>query len=149
MLVSLENSMEKRYTISSRWKVILYIIITCFASSAMYMLYDSVSHPLHIQGVMCAIAIIALVVTFYFFVETKNWAIIVSDYSIIEIKTFSKAEIPVKDIKGYRMNDRVIMIIPRNRLYNKIIINSYNFINSYQELISTLRERFVNLDGTD
>jgi len=71
--------------------------------------------------------------------------VIISNYSIKYKSVWGSKEIINKDVKGYRILDKRIVIYSLNEI-NKIAIRDYLSISNLDELQKNLNEKYTNLD---
>lgn len=82
-------------------------------------------------------------------IGTLKRKIFVYDDRIVHTNLFRTRELSLIDIKGCRIGQKVINIIPNNSSYSKITINNYIDYAGSGELTKWLRESFTDLDQVD
>lgn len=92
--------------------------------------------------VLPAFGIIGLILTV---INLNKRKVIISHYSIKYISIWGSKEIINKNVKGYRILDKRIVIYSIDGV-NKIAIRDYLSINNLDELQKNLNEKYTNLD---
>ncbi len=82
-------------------------------------------------------------------IATLKRKIVVYDDRIIHANIFRTRELPIADIKGCRVGQKVINIIPNTPSYSKITINNYIDFSGSGDLAKWLRENFTDLNEID
>lgn len=82
-------------------------------------------------------------------IGTLKRKIIVYDDRIIHVNLFRTRKLSLTDIKGCRIGQKVISIVPNTTAQSKIIINNYIEYKGIAELTKWLHENFIDLDLVD
>ncbi|AMR32604.1 hypothetical protein A0256_14815 [Mucilaginibacter sp. PAMC 26640] len=136
----------RQYPIAGFWRYFLYIsLIGCiglFCWLGYYVLTDVKSDiPAY---VVIPVLILLICGSVYLLVRTHNERLLIETDSFVYMEAYSSRTIYFTDVKGFRLDENYISIIPMTAGLKKIKITKY--ISSAEELKKYLADNFTNLD---
>jgi len=135
--------MEQEYKTSTGYKIFYGLGIICLICFTIYLsIIDTKDGKAIIILPLLGIIVSALVI-----VNLSKRKVIISDYSVKYISIWGSKEIVNKDVKGYRVLDKRIVIYPLDSLSSKINIKDYSSIGDSFELIKKLSGIYTDLDA--
>jgi hypothetical protein len=116
--------MEREYTISTGWKIFMIIIVAIFLIGFSMFLF-SMGEGKSNTPLIFLLPLAVLLLGIWIIAQQIRKKVIITDQSIIRINAFTTREIAIKDIKGCRVAQKVIVIVPLSPNDSKIVINNY------------------------
>ncbi|MDB5229330.1 MAG: hypothetical protein JWN76_135 [Chitinophagaceae bacterium] len=126
--------------------IILYVVIALMMIGAVFLI-SSLHKPISVKGI-----ILFSIFSFLIFIiavvgnrENKT-RLLITDDNIIYHSGFSKTEIPLEQIKGYRITPKYVQVIPFTG--TRRITVTHNLEN-YKVILSWLKEHYEDLDEAE
>lgn len=114
---------------------------------AVFFAFLLIAHPKGIAlSLFLVLPIIALLLILINLFKSK---VIVTDDSITRQRLFYTRTLNFADIKGVRIESKIIFIEPLDASYSQIKISNYDDLAKSEELTKWLREKFTDLDKVD
>jgi hypothetical protein len=121
-------------------KITSILIIIMFSAFALLSFWTGIIYLLFIT-IPLGLGMILFGLYMFFDADTK---LLIDDETLEVRRKFKPQKIKIDDIKGYRINDKIILIIPKSKLEKPITLQDYfddkGFINLW------LKYSFINLD---
>ena len=92
------------------------------------------------------IPLAAAVIGALIFINQIKSKVIISDISIVKTNLFSKKELQLKNIKGFRIDYRTIVIEPVEQGYPRLVVRDYVSADGSQLLTQWLEKNLTDLD---
>jgi hypothetical protein len=134
--------MKQEYTISLYWRIFYGAMGTSAIVFSLFLLTKPTNGLIIFPVVFGTGGVVTLINQF----KSK---LIISDYSIVRTTVFGTKELLRADIKGFRINNKVIVIEPVEAGYSKIKIRDYSSIGNLNNLTSWLRTNLKDLNKED
>jgi hypothetical protein len=135
--------MEQVYTI---WKPIKISFLVGLVSVVLYFAFILIKNWNVDSTNTIWLTLILVSVCILVFINTVKSKIIISDKSIRQINLFSKKELEFKNIRGFRINGRTIVVAPTAMVYPQLIVYNYVRIDGECTLLDWLEKNLKDLD---
>lgn len=139
--------MEDEYTISTGTKI-FYGVMGAVAAVAAMVFGKMIQQPGKPEGLLL-IPLALLVVSALIFVNIVRRKVVIYNDSILVVNLFTKKELYFKDIKGCRIEPKIIFIEPVSPEYPTIRIGNYSDFGGSSAMTALLKEKFPDLDSQD
>ena len=140
--------MEQEFTISKGWKIFTYIFSIAVIGTGLYFFINALQTGKDIwlwTGLFVGMAVFFGYCT----LAAYRKKIILKNDEIIKCGTFNTKRLPFSRIKGYRINDRHIILVSTESNKHNIVIDDYSYMKNSGELLVILHNRFIDLDKAD
>ncbi|HEX8018994.1 hypothetical protein [Mucilaginibacter sp.] len=131
--------MEQEYTISTGWRIFYGAVAIAAIIFSLFLLPKAANGLIILPILFGTIGVATLINQF----KSK---LTISDDSIVRTTVFGTKELLRTHIKGFRINDKVIVIESLQAGYTKIKIRDYSSIGNLGELTKWLRENLRDLN---
>ena len=138
--------MEQEFTVATGWKIFYGLIAAFMAGFAMFLF--TLDHSKAGEAVLL-LPIFILLFALLIALSQFRKKVTISVDTVIQINAFTTKELPTKDIKGYRIGEKVIYIEPISSVNPKIAIGNWSDMSGAEDLTVWIRENFTDLDAAD
>jgi len=138
--------MEYEYTTSTGYKIFYGILAAGLLGFTLFVPMSANNGGYNTNPVLIIIPILGLVGAALIILNLIKRKIVITDYSIKYITIWSSKEIVIKDIKGFRIGDKIIFIYPFDEHSPKLSIKDYLSIGDIKGFKNWLAENFKDLD---
>ncbi len=139
--------MEQEYNTSIFSKILYGLAAIVVVGFTIFITLSNKNGFTHNHGII-VLPILGMIGSIITIVNLYKRKVIISDYSIKYRSVWGSKEIINKDVKGYRVLDKRIVIYSIDEI-NKISIRDYSSINDLNGLQKNLNERYTNLDSVN
>lgn len=140
----------KEYSIAKPWKIFIYIaapaLLLLFTWLAFLPFSDPSIDPKS-GWFFIPLSFSLIVILILGLIDTSIGKVILHDHSIQTVGLMGRRQLHRQQIKGYRLNDRFIILEPLSNDLRKIKITTY--ISQKEEIIEWLSLSFPDLDAMD
>lgn len=137
--------MERVYKVGLFGKIFYGLITGGMILSFSYLV---ISKPPHDSG-MYFFILIPILICLCILINLFKSKVIVTDISITRTRIFYNKTLNFEDIKGVRIESKIIFIEPLDASYAQLKISNYDGLANSEELTKWLREKFTDLDKVD
>jgi hypothetical protein len=135
----------KEYRLGKFWEIFVYLFcLGLIGGSAFLIKAIAESTSVSSQLVFSGIAGVALFLAYYLYKEARFGKFVIVDDRAYMVSAFSTRTLAFNQVKGFRSNDKYIIIYPNDRRLKKINISIY--LKNTDEIIEWLSQTFPNLD---
>jgi len=141
--------MEQEYATSTWYKIFYGLGAIAFAGFTIFISTSAGGRGNHQSTGLILFPVIGIIGGIMIFINLYKRKVVLSDDQISYTNIWGSKEIPVKEVKGYRVSDKAIYIEPVDAGYSKLSIKDYASINNQAQLIEWLRGKFTDLNKAD
>lgn len=142
---SMGTTFEKEYSLSTGWKIFLYIIIVAMVVGGVYLAYVSIADK---SWWLVLIGIGLIMLGLYLYLELQASKIIIYNNGIKRVGYFSSRELLINDIKGYdTVRDKRITIRPADKSNKAIVLSDYSYFADGSEILQWIALNCKDLDA--
>jgi hypothetical protein len=138
--------MEKEYTISIGWKIFMITVAVFLIGFSIFLL--SLGTGKNNNDLIFLMPLTIFIGGIWLIAQQIRRKIIITDSDITSISAFTSKKIEINNIKGCRVGEKTIVIVPLSSNDSQITINSYDVLSQSDELVRYFRE-FKNQDALD
>jgi hypothetical protein len=136
--------MEQEYTLSIWYKILYGISAVALAGFGAFLL-TKISSTHYLQnGIIISIVLFSAATLLGLYTIKRK--VTISDHELTVTGAFGFKQMYNNDIKGFRVQDKAILIYSKQRGVRRIMINDYAGIGNSTELINTLATYYPDLD---
>ncbi|WP_331962517.1 hypothetical protein [Ohtaekwangia sp.] len=143
----------KEYKVAKGWAIFIYIVAPVLIGVFLWVLGIQLTSltgnniSLAAQGFLILISIAMIALMIIGLIDTIKGKVVIDNDKIYTISVFSSRQLMFDEIKGYRLNDKFILIEPTVQAKKKIKISTY--FSKTNEIVDWLATHYSDLDLLD
>jgi hypothetical protein len=137
--------MEQEYKVALFGKIFYGI---CAGGMAAFFGFMMISHPQNNKAIYL-VSVAPIIICLLILVNLFKSKVMIKETSITRQRLFYNRTLDFVNIKGVRVESKIIFIEPLDVSYPSIKISNYDNLAKSEELTKWLREKFIDLDKVD
>ena len=142
------NVMEQEFIVKKGWKIFGYAFCVAIVVILLYFLVDAVLSSSNVL-LWIAINLVSILLFGCGILAIYRGKIVLSSDAIIEYRAFRQKKLLFSDIKGFRIQDVMIVLEPKDRSKSRMVVGNINYTINGPQLAEFLVNKFKDLDLSD